>query len=95
MKKVAEIDTRTLREKLVAVLFYSTRYGASRRAELVPLLKEWQKEWTEGLRVNARHCAIFEKDPDLQYLVSHNKAKLVRIQTSKKTRYTYLQLVGE
>lgn len=95
MKKIDKVDTRTLREKLVAVLFYATNYGVKRREELVTLIKEWQQTYPEdgGIRVNARHCVILNKDPDLLHLIKHNKAKLIRVQQSKHTRYTYLHVI--
>lgn len=92
MKKIDPVDVRTLREKLGDSLFKVTSYGSPRREVLVPLLREWQCLHHVGLRVNSRGCPIMTKDSDLQYLVEHNIARLVRIHESHRTSRTYLQL---
>ncbi len=94
MKTIAPIDTRTLREKLCAVMFRAPSYGAARRKLLIPLLRQWQDQYSDGIRVNARHCMVMDKDPDLQWLVKHNVARLVRIHHIGRTSYTYLQLTS-
>jgi hypothetical protein len=93
MKKIPPIDTRTLREKLRAALYKSASYGAARREILVPLLRQWQDQYPGGIRVNARGSVVMDKDPDLQWLLKHNVAHLIRVHHIGRTSYTYLQLL--
>lgn len=93
MKRSNPVDTRTLREKLVAVLYHCNVSGAVRRELLIPLLRQWQADHPEGIAVNRRYCPQMYQDADLRYLVAKGQAKLVRRQQTRRTSYTYLQLL--
>ena len=95
-RRIKPVDTRTAIGQLRDVLYKSVTFGVHRRNEIVRLLTILQQnnELPDGIMVNRRYCIVLKHDNDLQYLLSKGVAKLHRVVRSRRTSYTYFQIVG-